>query len=52
VRYNYDSQERSVMVDVTFMIKSMAAMLRRAEVALAPLLRMHVHGVCQQLVQV
>ena len=52
VRYNYDMQERSVMVDATFMIKSLAAMVRRAEVTIAPLLRMHVHGTCQQLVQV
>ena len=51
VRFNFSTMERSIMVDVTTMIKSLSGMLRRAEAKLAPLVRMHIHSQCQQLVQ-
>ena len=39
VRYNYSTAERSMLVDVATMIKSLAAQLRRSETRLAPLVR-------------
>ena len=51
VRDNYTPAELSVLVDVVFMIKSLAGLLRAAEAELAPVLRRHVHSETQEFVQ-
>lgn len=49
VRYNFNKQERSILVDITTMIKSLANYLRQAESTLSPLVRMHIHRTIQRL---
>lgn len=51
LRHNLSKQEISVIVDVISMIKSMSAMLSKAEATLAPYVRFHIHHRIQQLAQ-
>ena len=51
VRFNYDSTELSVLVDVISMIKSVSSNLTKSESALAPLIRLYIHNNVQILVQ-
>jgi len=51
IRYNFTSEELSALVDCSFMIKSCASAMSKAEAKVAPLIRLHIHHTVQQLVQ-
>jgi cytoplasmic FMR1 interacting protein len=51
LRYNISFRQRSVLADVAAMIKSLSAMINKAEHIFAPLLRYHVHHLLQQMAQ-
>jgi cytoplasmic FMR1 interacting protein len=51
LRYNLSREELSVLVDAVCMIKSVAALMTRAEATLSSYLRFHVHHRVQCLVQ-
>ncbi|GMH49960.1 hypothetical protein TrLO_g5054 [Triparma laevis f. longispina] len=50
VRYNYNQEDLSVMVDCISMIKSLSAMLLEKEGKLAPVLRLYMHTYVQNFV--
>jgi cytoplasmic FMR1 interacting protein len=51
LRKNLSLVERSVLVDVISMVKSLASSMLKAESLLAPFIRFHIHHHIQQLVQ-
>ena len=51
VRYNYSTEELTQLVDCISMIKSLAALMLRAETGISPWLRLYMHHRVQQLVQ-
>jgi hypothetical protein len=49
IRFNFSTEELTVLADIISLIKSTTAMLRRAETVLAASIRFHMHHQIQQV---
>lgn len=51
LKYNLSKEEKSILIDFIFMIKSLSSHLLKQEALFAPYIRFHIHHSIQQLVQ-